>query len=229
MNSYVKHFSKKYQNDLKALRQRWDERAINWDQNLKDSSHYTNFEDSYRRTDLFTQKMLTQFTKSKSTSSLTAIDLGCGTGESTKKLLSYAHKVYGIDISPIMIKIANGKNIGIQFQVGNVLETTYPDNFFDIVISRGILISHIPYGSQESMLKEVLRIAKPGALIVYDYLHDLTTHREFLKFSSKKAFYNKGGMFKLLETCGIIGKYFFSGKAKERVNRVAILLKSKRI
>jgi len=228
MKDYNKYFSKKYQSELEALMQRWDKRAIDWDQNLKDPNHYTNFEKSYERTDLFTQKMLTQYTDNKNIRSLTAIDLGCGTGESTRKLLRYAGKVWGIDLSPKMIGIANRKDMDVKFQVENVLIMNYPTNHFDILISRGIMISHIPYGSQEIAIKEIARIAKPGALIVYDYLHDLTTRQEFLNYSAKKASYDKRGMTKLLKTCGILGKYIFSGEAHERVNRVAIILDDKK-
>jgi ubiquinone/menaquinone biosynthesis C-methylase UbiE len=98
-----------------------------------------------------------------------------------------------------MIEIAKGKNMGIQFQVGNILKLSYPDDSFDIVVSRGILISHIPYGSQEIAIKEVARVIKPGALVIYDYLHDLTTRHEFLNYSSKKASYDKRKMIKLLK------------------------------
>jgi len=107
--------------------------------------------------------------------------------------------------------------------VQNVLKIAFPNNMFDIVISRGILISHIPLGTQANALKEIERISKPGSLIMFDYLHDTQTKKKYTKYSAPKATFDKKLLLALLYEANIRGKYFHGGMRTERVNRIAIL------
>jgi len=93
--------------EIENLTNRWNDRALDWDRNLSDSSHYSNFERSYEKTDCFVEKYLKKFFRNIIVNN--AIDLGCGTGESTKKLSSYSRNVFGIDIASDMIKRAQSK------------------------------------------------------------------------------------------------------------------------
>ena len=121
-----------------------------------------------------------------------------------------------------MIKIAKKKKINAMFSVRNVLKTKFNDNFFDIVISRGIVISHIPLGMQLDFLKEIKRISKTESLIIFDYLHDVKTKVKYTKYSSPKANFDKFSLLSLLNEAGLNGQCFFGGRKTERVNRVAI-------
>lgn len=209
--------------ELQELKNRWDNRAKNWDNDLEDPSHYSNFENSYERTDLFTSRHIAQYLKTRGVKTLgKGIDLGCGTGESTLKLIDVCDYIYGIDISPKMITIARHKNLPVKFNVGNVLSLPFESNTFDILISRGIMISHIPFGSQQKALTEIGRVAKPESLIIFDFLHDIVTKRKFTTYSGQKAIFDKEKITKLLFAVGIRGKYYYGGRKYERVNRIAI-------
>lgn len=214
--------NKKFFNELKDLANRWDERASNWDNNLKDPTHYTNFEQSYLRTDKFITKYIEIFLKENSILTPAILDIGCGTGESTRNLLKYSNKVVGIDISKNMIDIANEKKLPINFIYGDIFKNTFPDKSFDIIVTRGIVLSHIPLGLQPILIKEVKRISKKKSLIVLDYLHDLKAKEEFTKFSAPKASYDKITITSEIEKQNLKGKYYFGGEKTERVNRIAI-------
>ncbi|HEX9804523.1 MAG TPA: class I SAM-dependent methyltransferase [Candidatus Dojkabacteria bacterium] len=207
--------------EIIELKKRWNERASSWDNDLKDSKHYSNFEHSYERTDLFTIKFLKRFFSN--IKALNALDLGCGTGESTTKLLPFAQNVFGVDISEKMIENADSKKYPVQFSCQNAMSLNFNNEMFDLVISRGIMISHVPIGGQEDIVKEVSRITHSGSVIIFDFLHDIETKKKYTKYSSPKAHYYQESVLKLLESVNIRGKYYYGGTKTERVNRIAII------
>ena len=98
------------------------------------------------------------------------LDAGCGIGGTS---LCIAEKtgagVWGITITPeqvdLAIKYARKKNIHnlVNFSVQNYTKTSFPSNFFDVVIG----IESICYASpKSSFLKEAYRVLKPGGKIV---------------------------------------------------------------
>jgi len=58
-------------------------------------------------------------------SNFNALDMGCGTGAFTVKLLKYQMNLSGVDLSPVSIKLAKKQNPRINFLVGDIenLET----------------------------------------------------------------------------------------------------------
>lgn len=73
------------------------------------------------------------------------LDLGCGTGESTRELGAQGGASYGIDLSPNQVDIANGKPAlkSTSFVVGDVMTLPFQDGTFDAVGSVGSL-QHVP-------------------------------------------------------------------------------------
>lgn len=100
-----------------------------------------------------------------------ALDLCCGTGAWTTLLAQAADKeghVTGIDFSAEMLKIAKKKIRAAQLEKqvtlvqGNVMKLNYPDNYFDVV-TIGFGLRNVPDANQ--VLREMVRVAKPGAMI----------------------------------------------------------------
>ncbi len=98
--------------------------------------------------------------------SLRVAELGVGPGHS----LPYypdGTELYGIDISSEMIKMArkragNFPNLKPRLQVMDATNTSFPDDFFDVVISFSVITV---VDKPENLLKEALRICKPGGKI----------------------------------------------------------------
>ena len=107
--------------------------------------------------------------------SLTVLDVGCRDGAFTLPLGRECKEVIGIDVDrdfvkKTKIKASTYKNVTIEY--GNILQTKYKSNYFDLVILEGVLewvgnsrkdIS--PIECQRIALKECRRILKPNGII----------------------------------------------------------------
>lgn len=94
------------------------------------------------------------------------LDIGCGQGESTFKLLAYrpAH-VLGIDISQLMIARARARAEGVEgidFRIQSVQEPL--GERFDLIVGRSIL-HHIDF--REFLLRAYDRNLAPGGRMVF--------------------------------------------------------------
>jgi ubiquinone/menaquinone biosynthesis C-methylase UbiE len=63
----------------------------------------------------------------------TVLDLGCGTGEDAQQLVHTGVRVYAIDASTEMVRIARSR--GVNAEVGNIEEIQHLDGAFNGVIS----------------------------------------------------------------------------------------------
>lgn len=100
------------------------------------------------------------------------LDVGCGTGSLTMTAKIYAGAtglVYGIDASPVMVEVARKKTakarLGVTFDVGLIEKIPYPDNTFDVVVSR-LTIHHLPGDLKRKGFKEIFRVLKPGGYLL---------------------------------------------------------------
>jgi len=97
---------------------------------------------------------------------LKAIDFGCGTGAFTSKLAKYPFKKFGIDISKNCIDYAKKQYPDITFSIGDIEQTDFDSNYFDVVFLSGVL-HH--FSDFSKVLKEAHRILKPGGCVLaYD-------------------------------------------------------------
>lgn len=97
------------------------------------------------------------------------LELGCGDGCLTLLLARKGFETFGIDISPTAIAWANEKAqaqaLNPDFQIGNVLDLPYPDNFFDLVVD-GHCFHCIIGEDRKVFLSQALRVTRPGGLFL---------------------------------------------------------------
>lgn len=92
------------------------------------------------------------------------LDLGCGIGQSSWMLGQAGFRVVGLDISFLFIRESKEKEApGLKFVVGDTLQLPFAKGHFDVVGSFH-LIEHVP--DVEKALKEMVRVTKPGGLII---------------------------------------------------------------
>ncbi|MBL4734487.1 MAG: class I SAM-dependent methyltransferase [Flavobacteriales bacterium] len=99
------------------------------------------------------------------------LDIGCGTGEMVRDLMSPERQIYGLDISPNMIKIAQEKcakpkveKCEVSLGTGDIENLAFDDQSFDLVICSGV-IEYLK--DDNASLKELKRVIKPeGYLII---------------------------------------------------------------
>jgi ubiquinone/menaquinone biosynthesis C-methylase UbiE len=88
------------------------------------------------------------------------LDIGCGEGFVLLEALKLGWKTYGLDISDN--RMPEAKLTEINFLNSDVLSAKFPDDFFDCVYMDSVL-EHVT--NQMSVLKEINRISKKGALL----------------------------------------------------------------
>lgn len=93
---------------------------------------------------------------------LKILDLGCGDGEISQKILRLGFDVYGIDIIPTVVKKAKRK--GMKVSVGDISGYfPFQNAYFDIVFA-GEIIEHL--FDTKKFLSETCRVLKRGGIFL---------------------------------------------------------------
>lgn len=95
-------------------------------------------------------------------------EIGCGTGSFSRLLSQHAEHVLAIDLSPVMIELAQQRSVkysNIDFQVADAMKWDFPKKQFDCIVSIATL-HHLPL---EHILLKMKAALKPnGVLMVLD-------------------------------------------------------------
>lgn len=94
------------------------------------------------------------------------LDIGIGTGLASHAFAKVGLEVYGFDGSTEMLKVCESKAFAKELKVFDLqnIPLPYSDSFFDHVICCGVF--HF-FDDLETILKEVLRIIKPGGIFAF--------------------------------------------------------------
>lgn len=115
------------------------------------------------------------------------LDLGCGIGRHVVFLQDLGLESYGVDLSEEAIKVArewaqqrNMPDVETRLVQGDVRQLVWTDDFFDHVISCGVLDS-MPFEIATLAVAEIARVTKTGGLFYCDVISgDDSTHaREY--------------------------------------------------
>ncbi len=126
------------------------------------------------------------------------LEAGCGTGQLSISLSRYNRKIHSIDISEGSLiegkKFADNNNIkNVQFYRMNIFNLCFPNNYFDVIISNGVL--HHTYNAEFAFNKLSEKL-KPGGIIVIGLYHKFgRIVQNFRQFFIKKF----GEKFKFLD------------------------------
>jgi ubiquinone/menaquinone biosynthesis C-methylase UbiE len=103
------------------------------------------------------------------------LDVGCGLGYAvTQYAQRFQMSCHGIDYSENMIAGARELQHSnypaieprVHFRHASVLELPYPDDHFDVVTSHRCLMALLDWSKQQSALREIHRVLKPGGVLV---------------------------------------------------------------
>ena len=98
---------------------------------------------------------------------LDILDVGTGTGFFAVLLAQQGHRVEGIDLTPAMLEeariLAKQRNLDITFREMDAQNLAYPDDTFDVVISRNLTWT-LP--DPERAYAEWFRVLKPGGVLL---------------------------------------------------------------
>jgi len=120
---------------------------------------------------------------------------------------------YGIDISIEAIKSAKEnlktKNLKAELKVNNCINLPFNDNFFDLVISHGVL-DHITFEDVKKSINEIKRVTKSGGYIYLTLISNEDCDFDKGKLIGKNTFKIKDGY-----ENGLIQHYFDKSEIKE--------------
>lgn len=127
---------------------------------------FTGFADVYEQSRPTLPKQTFEILKKYKESIETIVDIGCGTGLSTKVCEEFAKNVIGIDPSEDMLTLAKKKESSkLKFIQGTGEKTYLPDSMADIVICS----QAFHWMKKEETLNEVYRILKPNGIFAIIY------------------------------------------------------------
>ncbi len=91
------------------------------------------------------------------------LDLGCGTGLSTRLIEERGYPVCGVDLSPLFLGVEKKANPQTNLLAGNALQLPFADNTFDAVVAFEFIehITDVP-----ALLNEMLRVLNDHGYII---------------------------------------------------------------
>jgi ubiquinone/menaquinone biosynthesis C-methylase UbiE len=115
------------------------------------------------------------------------LDLGCGVGRHIVFSHTMKTEAYGIDISEEAISIARSwaskeglENVENRISIGDISQLPYENNFFDFVLSHGVLDS-MSYSICSDAINQVARVLKKEGLLYCDLISgdDSSHYKEY--------------------------------------------------
>ncbi|MBN1969750.1 MAG: class I SAM-dependent methyltransferase [Candidatus Delongbacteria bacterium] len=151
------------------------------DRNLADS--YDQQHQSFRNYEKEFNEMI-EFLGLKNTQNLSLIDLGCGTGATSFFAADKFKKVYGVDVSDVMIEQAQKKldnTSNIDFIRGGFLSYDHKEEPVDLLITKAAF-HHLPDFWKQIALFKMNKMIKVGGIL---YIHDIVFHFNALDYQNK--------------------------------------------
>ena len=102
------------------------------------------------------------------------LDLGCGCGLPTTKLLAQRFEVTGIDFSEVQIRRARRLVPAANFLCGDISEQSFPPAGFAAVVSFYAII-HIPLEEHPGLFQKIARWLRPSGYFLATVGHDAWT------------------------------------------------------
>ncbi|MGM0644255.1 MAG: class I SAM-dependent methyltransferase [Thermodesulfobacteriota bacterium] len=162
------------------------------------------------------------------------LDVGCGTGIHLNLYRQFGCRLYGLDTSKSMLKVA-GKRLGsdADLRFHNAAEMPYENSMFDLV--SGMFVLHeMDQSARKAVVSEMERVVKPGGgVLLIDFnagiQHTLAGRFASLMipmvekaagarhFNNYKHFMSINGLASVVEASGLVktGQKFAAGGAVE--------------
>ncbi|MFZ3009529.1 MAG: non-canonical purine NTP pyrophosphatase [Candidatus Microsaccharimonas sp.] len=152
---------------------RWSSRAPTWKDLIEDEASYVNYEDNYERVNTLI-KHYGPLAKGK------ALEIGCGTGEAGRilKTSNPALELLSTDIASGMLAEAQKQTaeagLDIEYKQLDITSEALSDEKFGIVISRGVVVSHLPKSNIYDFLESAAYHTGTNGYLLFDFIQDTT-------------------------------------------------------
>lgn len=95
------------------------------------------------------------------------IDLGCGRGEWLELMREQGFAVLGVDLDEGMLRACHELDLPVQCEDALAVLAAQPDESMAIV-SAFHLVEHLPFDTVRALVKDALRVLKPGGLLILE-------------------------------------------------------------
>jgi SAM-dependent methyltransferase len=102
-----------------------------------------------------------------------ALDVACGTGRHTRRLVELGHSVVGVDYTPAMLRRARASVDGAEFVDADLRSLPFANASFDLVVC-GLAIAHV--AELDVAAVELARVLRPRGDLVMSALHPFQAH-----------------------------------------------------
>lgn len=129
------------------------------------------YEDKYMTMDLYDRSYDAFIDKYSGKDYYDMLDLGCGPGNVTKYLLSKRQdfKVFGIDVSPSMIKLARNNNPNAVFGVMDVRQVHMLDRLYDGVLC-GFCLPYLDKAQSRKLIFDVYNLLQLDGVFYFSFV-----------------------------------------------------------
>ena len=93
------------------------------------------------------------------------VDLGCGSGEPASRLLSIRHRVLGVDLSRVQLRLARQAAPGAALVRADMTEFALRPGSVDVVVSC-YAFGHVPPAAHAPLLRSIAGWLRPGGLLL---------------------------------------------------------------
>jgi SAM-dependent methyltransferase len=129
------------------------------------ASHVTRY---YRSVQLEPAEMMALLRHQPAFAGRDVLDLGVGTGRTTKYLAPLARKYVGIDSSPMMIDFMRRRFPKVEVRPGDLRDLSeFPDESFDFVFGPCNVLDAVSHADRLRVLAEVHRVLRPSGLLAF--------------------------------------------------------------
>jgi len=101
------------------------------------------------------------------------LDIGCGLGQLTQKLIEISQELLAIDVSPAAVSRAAGavKNPKVRFLAAKLPGMPFAHSQFDLIVSADGIYEFVPDEMKDAAISDISRTLKPGGYALFsDYL-----------------------------------------------------------
>lgn len=151
------------------ISERWSGRATGWKDIIENEESYVNYEDNYERVNTLI-RVYAPLAKGK------ALEIGCGTGEAGRILKSSnpALELLSTDIAPGMLAEAKRQTtragLVIEYKQLDITSQDLGQEKFGIIISRGVVVSHLPKSDIYDFLETAATHVDKGGYLLFDFI-----------------------------------------------------------
>lgn len=151
------------------------------------------------------KKFLAKFKRRKF---IKVFDVGCGGGRNTELAIKLGFDVYACDSAPAMVRATRKRLepiLRLSISKSRIIRSSmsqlpYPDNFFDIVISNGVLHNAKSLPELKLAIKESSRVLKEKAHLYLNTFYYRKQLRDLKKFghNNKYLYHTNEGLYMIL-------------------------------